>query len=155
MFASNFFVLFHILISLIAIAAGLMVLGGFLVGLRSRVLIALFFVTSIATSVTGVLFPFTTIMPSHVVAILSLILLGVGLYAVTRPGRIWQRIFVGTAVAALYLNVFVLLAQTFLKNPALMALAPTQSEWPFALVQVLTLATFVALGYRAVRRAAR
>jgi hypothetical protein len=56
---------------------------------------------------------------------------------------------VGCAVAALYLNVFVLVAQGFMKVPALHALAPTQSEPPFAIVQGIVLVIFIALGIAA------
>jgi hypothetical protein len=55
-----------------------------------------------------------------------------------------------TAVMSLYLNVFVLIVQTFQKVPALRELAPTQSEPPFAISQLIVLVMFVVLGYRAV-----
>ncbi|MEI7688139.1 MAG: hypothetical protein WCL32_24305, partial [Planctomycetota bacterium] len=44
------------------------------------------------------------------------------------------------------LNVFVLIIQTFLKVPALHDLAPTQSEPPFAVTQLVVLLAFVVLG---------
>lgn len=53
---------------------------------------------------------------------------------------------------ALYLNVFVLVVQLFLKVPALIVLAPTQSEPPFQLTQLVVLALFLALGIAAVIR---
>ena len=60
--------------------------------------------------------------------------------------------YVVTAVVALYFNVFVLVVQSFLKVPALNALAPNGSEPPFAIAQGIVLVAFVALGTLAVRR---
>ena len=68
------------------------------------------------------------------------------------PRRRWRATYVATAVAALYLNSFVLVAQTFVKNPALKEIAPTQSEPPFVITQALVLITFVVLRFLAVRR---
>jgi uncharacterized membrane protein SirB2 len=64
----------------------------------------------------------------------------------------WRPIYVVCATMALYLNVFVLVVQGFQKVPALAALAPTQSEPPFLVAQVLVLALFVVLGFLAVKR---
>jgi hypothetical protein len=50
------------------------------------------------------------------------------------------------AVTALYLNVFVLVAQLFMKVPSLKALAPTQSEPPFKVTQLAVLTVFIVLG---------
>jgi len=49
-------------------------------------------------------------------------------------------------VIALYLNVFVLIVQLFQKVPALKAIAPTQSEAPFKVTQLVALVLFVVLG---------
>ena len=87
------------------------------------------------------------------VAAISLVLLVIclaALYAKRLQGP-WRRIFVITAVASLYLNVFVLIVQLFLKTPQLAELAPTQSEAPFALTQALMLGIFLWLGRAAVR----
>jgi hypothetical protein len=64
----------------------------------------------------------------------------------------WRPIYVVCATMALYLNVFVLVVQGFQKVPALAALAPTQSEPPFLVAQVLVLALFVVLGLLAVKK---
>lgn len=156
MFGFNGFILLHIGISLIAIGAGFVVVGGFLTRSTLRGSTHVFLAASVASSATGLMFPFTRFMPSHAIAIISLAVLAVALYAyysANLTGR-WSRIFVGAAVAALYLNVFVLIAQTFAKNPALVALAPTQSELPFALAQTVALLIFSRLGLIAVRRTA-
>jgi hypothetical protein len=62
---------------------------------------------------------------------------------------LWRQVYVIGSVLALYLNVFVLVVQLFLKVPALTALAPTQSEPPFQITQLVVLAIFVGLGVAA------
>jgi hypothetical protein len=57
-----------------------------------------------------------------------------------------------TAVLLLYLNVFVLVAQLFAKVPALKAMAPTQSESPFKIAQILVMVVFIAVGILAAKR---
>jgi hypothetical protein len=113
---------------------------------------ALFLVTTILTSVTGFLFPIHGFTPALGVGIFSCIILAVALIAYY--GRqligVWRWIYVVTAVAALYFNVFVLVVQSFIKVPALNALAPTQSEPPFAIAQAAVLAIFVLIGIAAV-----
>ena len=64
----------------------------------------------------------------------------------------WRGIYVVGALLSLYLNFFVLIVQSFQKIPALKALAPTQSEPPFAIAQGVTLVLFVVLGVLAVKR---
>src|SRR5205814_6818001 len=111
----------------------------------------IFLATTILTSVTGFVLPFEHFMPSHAVGILSLVVLTVAIaarYALHLAG-IWRRIFVVSAVIALYLNVFVLIAQLFQKVEALRALAPNQSEPPFLLTQLVVLVLFVGIGIAA------
>jgi len=154
--SGHWFLLFHIAVSLIAIAAGFIVVGGFLTRSQLNGATQLFLAASVATNVTGLMFPFTHFLPSHAVAIISLLVLAIALFAYyfKTPSRRWHRIFVGTAITALYLNVFVLIAQTFAKNPGLVALAPTQSEPPFALSQIAALIAFAAIAYVSMKRAA-
>lgn len=148
------YTLFHIALSLVAIAAGFVVVGGFLSNARLDGATHLFLATSVATNVTGLLFPFTALLPSHIVALISLLVLAVAIYAryFTSLGGVWRGVYVITATLALYLNVLVLIAQTFLKNPALSALAPTQAEPPFAVTQGLALVLFLAVGLLSMRR---
>jgi hypothetical protein len=54
-------------------------------------------------------------------------------------------IYVVTAAAALYINVFVLIVQAFQNVPALHALAPSQKELPFVATQLVVLAVFFVL----------
>jgi hypothetical protein len=114
----------------------------------------LFLATTVATSVTGFGFHREQLLPSHIVGIISLVLLAVAilaLYVFALRGA-WRRIYVVTAVASLYLNVFVLIVQGFLKVPALHALAPTQNDPPFAIAQGIALIAFIAIGTAAARK---
>jgi len=108
---------------------------------------AVFIWTTVATSVTGFFFPFHRFLPSHAIGIISLVLLAVAIYALY--GRslagAWQRIYALMAMIAFYLNVFILVVQLFQKVPALRALAPTQTEGPFKLTQLVVLVAFVVL----------
>jgi hypothetical protein len=113
------FTLVHVVLSLAGIFAGLVVAGGLVAGKRLDSWTGAFLVTTVATSVTGFGFPFVTFLPSHAVAIISLVVLPVVIVA--RYGKhlsgAWRVIYVVGAVLALYLNVFVLLAQLFLRLP--------------------------------------
>ena len=149
----------HTIISLIAIAAGLVVMFGMLGSKRQGGLTAIFLIFTILTSATGfVIPPFLTdkLLPSHMIGILSLVLLAVAclaLYVMKLAGP-WRWIYVVTALASLYLNVFVLVIQSFLKVPALHALAPSvpPAEPPFAVVQGIVLVFFVIVIIGAWRR---
>ncbi len=143
--------IFHVAISLIGIGAGFVILYEFLTSKWSRGWNTLFLVTTVATSVTGFFFPFHHFLPSHAVGILSLAVLAVALLARYRYHLVggWCRTYVITALVALYFNVFVLVAQMFQKIPALKALAPTQTEAPFKLAQLVVLVLFVVFTTRA------
>jgi hypothetical protein len=147
------FTVLHVLISLAGIATGLTVLAGMLGSKRLAGWTAVFLATTALTSVTGFLFPRDRILPSHIVGGISLLELAIAilaLYAFRLEGA-WRWIYVVTAVLALYLNAFVAVVQSFLKLPALTALAPTQSEPPFLVAQLVVLAGFAVLGIAAVR----
>jgi hypothetical protein len=147
------FTLLHVVISLVGIGAGLLVLYGLITSRRFSGWTAIFLATTILTSVTGFLFPFERVLPSHIFGVISLVLLAiavVALYGYRLAGRA-RWIYVASAVAALYLNVFVGVVQSFLKVSFLQPLAPTQSELPFIVAQGLTLVAFAVLGFVAVR----
>jgi len=93
-------------------------------------------------------------MPSHVVGIVSLLVLAVSLFALysKRLQGGWRRTYVITAVIALYFNVFVLVAQLFAKVPALKELAPTGTEPPFIVAQVIVMVAFIVLGVLGTRK---
>ena len=153
------FVLVHVVISLIAIVSGLIVMFGMLGSKRQPGLTAIFLVTTILTSATGFVIPpllFEKFLPSHLFGLMSLVLLAIAcfaLYIMNLRGA-WRWIYALTALVALYLNVFVLVVQSFLKVPALHALAPSvpPAEPPFAVAQGIVLVFFVIVIIGVIRR---
>jgi hypothetical protein len=141
------FTLLHVAITLVAIGSGLIVVGGLFASHRLPFTTALFLLTTALTSVTGFLFPIHGLTPALSVGILACGVLVVALYALYKEHLVgaWRWIFVVTAVASLYLNIFVLIVQSFVKVSALNALAPTQTEPPFTITQVVVLAIFVLI----------
>ena len=147
------FTLFHVFLSLVGLGAGLIVLYGLLKSQRYDRWTKRFLVTTVATSVTGFLFPVQQFLPSHGVGILSLIVLAIAILARYRYQLAggWRRTYAITALIALYFNFFVLIVQLFLKVPPLHALAPAGSEPPFQIAQGSLLLLFIALTIRAVK----
>jgi hypothetical protein len=148
------FTFLHVIISLIGIGSGLIVLYGLLNGKRMNGGTAIFLLLTVLTSVTGFLFPFEHLLPSHKVGIISLVLLAIAIlarYSFHMAGA-WRSTYVVSAVMSLYLNCFVLVAQAFMKAPALHALAPTGKEPPFLAAQLILLAIFIVLTITAVKR---
>ena len=146
----------HVVISLIGIVSGLVVLFGLFKSQSMPGMTAIFLITTILTNATGFMFPFDKLLPSHIIAILSLVLLAiacVALYGMNLSGA-WRAIYLITAIASLYLNVFVLVIQSFMKVGPLHALAPSipPSEPPFAVTQGVVLVLFVIAIIAAVRR---
>ncbi|QQO19467.1 hypothetical protein JJB98_05910 [Bradyrhizobium diazoefficiens] len=153
------FTMLHVIISLIAIAAGLVVMFGLLGSKAMPGLTAIFLLFTILTSATGFLFPFKELLPSHIIGIISLALLAtacLALYGMKLAG-VWRPVYIVTAMVSLYFNVFVLVIQSFLKVPALAALAPAVPPAPpsgpvFAVVQGIVLVFFIMLTASAWRR---
>ena len=150
------FVLLHVIISLVGIAAGFIVMFGMLGSDRMPGWTALFLLFTILTSATGFLFPFNGVTPGIIIGALSLVLLAIAciaLYGMKLSGA-WRWIYVVTAMISLYLNVLVLIIQSFLKIPALTALAPGNppSGPAFAVLQGIVLVFFVLVIIGAVRR---
>jgi hypothetical protein len=96
------------------------------------------------------------LLPSHIISIISLVLLAIAVIAryIRHLAGSWRWIYVVTAMIALYLNVFVLVIQSFLKIGPLHALAPSvpPSEPPFAVIQGIVLLLFVIATVAAVRK---
>jgi hypothetical protein len=137
----------HVIISLVAIASGIIVAVGIIMGKRLPAMTALFLFTTVLTSVTGFFFPLHGVTPGIIVGILSLVILliaVVALYGKHLAGG-WRRTYVITAMFALYLNCFVLVAQLFEHVPSLHVLAPTGTESPFKISQGIVLLLFVVL----------
>ena len=150
------FTTLHVVISLIAIVTGLVVMFGMLGPYKSGGLAAIFLLLTILTSITGFMFPFNGITPGIVIGILSVVLLAiacVALYARHLTGA-WRPIYVLTALISLYLNVFVLVVQSFLKIPPLHELAPGDPPAgpAFAVVQGIALVFFAIMIIRVWRR---
>jgi len=147
------FTLIHVVLSVVGIVAGLVVVGGLMAGMRLDGWTGLYFLTTILTNVTGFGFPFANILPSHIVGGISLVVLAIGLAARywKHIAGSWRWVFVVTTVTALYFNVFVLFAQLFVKVPALIAIAPTQTAPAFIVTNVIVLVLFVILGRAAVK----
>jgi hypothetical protein len=147
------FTLLHVVISLVGIATGFVVVYSMLNANRLSIWTAIFLATTVLTSVTGFFFPFEKLLPSHIFGVISLAvlvptLLALYLFHLAGP---WRWVYVVGALVALYLNTFVGVVQAFLKIAPITALAPTQSEPPFLIAQLLLLAIFVGLGVLAVR----
>jgi len=147
--------LFHTAISLAAIAAGLMALAAMLKGQTPVTLTGVFLGLTVLTSVTGFLFHNDKVTPGMVIGAISLIVLAVALFALYGrhlAGR-WRTAYVITATLALYLNVFVLVIQSFIKVPPLHALAPSipPAGPVFAAIQGMVLLAFLVAGWKAVK----
>jgi hypothetical protein len=147
------FTILHVIISLIAIAAGFVVFYQMLNSQFSPLWTLVFLAFTLLTSLTGFMFPITAFTPALGFGILSMIAMPVAIYALysRHLAGAWRWIYVVTALFALYLNVFALVVQTFQKIPALNTLAPKGSEPPFAIAQAVVLLAFLYFGYRAVK----
>jgi len=144
----------HVLISLFAIVAGVVVVYGMLQADTMATWTHLFLATTIATSLTGFLFPITKFTPALAFGVLSILVLiptVLAVYKFKLTGR-WRTIYVVGAIFALYLNLFVLIVQSFLKIPSLHVLAPQGNEPPFAVAQAILLVSAILAGFFAVRR---
>jgi hypothetical protein len=154
LFSLSAYTILHVIISLLGIGTGLVVLFGMIAGQRLNGWTFWFLLTTVLTSLTGFGFPFDRLLPSHILAILSLAALLIAIlarYAFAMEGA-WRWLYVVAAVLSLWFNVFVLVAQGFGKIPALNALAPTQSEPPFLIAEAVGLAIFVLLAVVAIRK---
>ena len=138
---------FHVLISLIGILTGIIALLGMIAGTKLDGWNAVFLVTTALTSITGFFFPFHKLLPSHILGVISLFVLAFAIPAryVKHLEGPWRKIYAITASIALWLNVFVLVAQLFMKVPALHAMAPNGNEPPFLISQVVVMAVFIVL----------
>jgi hypothetical protein len=144
----------HVLISLVGIASGFVVIFGFLTGRRLDRWTAIFLATTVLTSLTGFFFPIERLTPGLVIGIISLLILAIAIiarYKLHLAGRAGA-VYVVCSVIALYFNVLVLIVQSFQKVPPLKALAPTQSEPPFVVTQLIVLGFFVLIAVLSLTR---
>ncbi|HTT96655.1 MAG TPA: hypothetical protein VMF58_01285 [Rhizomicrobium sp.] len=153
-FGLTLFTLIHVVITLIAMAAGLISVFGMIGNDRRDGMTAVFLLFTVLTSVTGFLFPIHGLTPALILGMMSIVVLAIALaarYLFAMQGA-WRWIYIVTAVVAQYFNSFVLVVQSFLKIPALHALAPQGNEPPFAFAQGVVLLFYIVLGYLAVKR---
>ncbi|MGO9340481.1 MAG: hypothetical protein ACLPY1_23660 [Terracidiphilus sp.] len=152
--STSAFTQFHVILSLIGIAAGLVALVGLIANRLLSAVTALFLITTVLTSVTGFLFPFKGVTPGIILGILSIIALVLAIAAlyVGKLAGAWRGTYIISAGIALWFNVFVLFAQSFAKIPALHAIAPTQASPAFGITQVVVLVVFIFLTRRAFKR---
>jgi hypothetical protein len=147
------FTTLHVILSLVAMVAGVVVMIGMLASVRLGFWAGLFLATAILTSATGYLLPAPGLLPSHIVGGISLVALVIAALAFytgrLRGVRRW--LYVVCAMLAIYLNVFVGVIQAFQKLPFLHVLAPTQTEAPFTITQLAVLAIFLLWGFFALR----
>jgi hypothetical protein len=148
------FTALHVAISLAGIASGAIALAAMISGKLPKKTTAIFLATTVATSVTGCMFPATSFGPPQIVGVISLVVLALAIPALYggHLRGLWRPVYIMGAVLALYLNVFVFVVQAFQKLPFLHSFAPTGSEPPFLVVQVAVLVIFAALGLLAIKR---
>ena len=148
------FTVLHVALSLVGIIAGLIALPAYATGRWMPRMTALFLATTAATTLTGFLFPITAFTPALGVGIVSSVVLAAAiaaLYGFRLHGRA-RSLYAVTATAGLYLNLFVLVVQGFLKVEALNALAPNGTEPAFVIAQAIVLAAVILLGWKAFRQ---
>ncbi len=144
----------HVALSLVGIISGFVVMRDFLQARFRPGPVWVFLVTTALTSATGYLFQRDHVLPSHIVGAIALLVM-VPTWLAWQPYRLangWRRTFVVGATVSQWFNVFVLVAQSFLKVPALHELAPKGSEPPFAIAQGVVLLLFIAVAVIAWRR---
>lgn len=146
--------LFHIALSLVGIATGFVVVADLMGNRLQKSWTGWFLTTTLATSLTGFLFPIHGFTPALAFGVISTIVLGLAIYALhaRRLAGPWRKTYAISSVIAQYLNFFVLVAQLFQKVPALRELAPTQNAPAFGITQAIVLAVFIRMGFVAVKK---
>jgi len=144
----QFFTLFHTALSLVTIISGILVVKGLISSAGRQLWTVLFLVTAAATTITGFFFPFNGVTPAFILGIISIVPITLAFVARYRHRAVgaWRGTYAISAVVTLYFNCFVLVVQAFQKVPSLQALAPTQSEPPFQIAQLVTLILFIVAG---------
>ncbi len=148
----------HVALSFIALLAGAMVLIALWGGRRAPTSEAVLLLSTALICLTGFPLPSPpgtpTPDPARIVGVVELVVVVIAALAlyVGRLARAWRGIYVATVVLAVYLNVFVAVAQAFMKIEVLHAFAPTGKEPPFLIAQLVTVALFVVFGVMAFKR---
>ena len=150
----TFLTLVHTALSLAGLVLGFYAIAGLLNPGSQRTATRWFLGLAVLATATGFLFPFTVVTPAFAVGLIStlvLVLTLVAHYAFGRQG-IWHVVWVLGIVISVFFLAFVTIAQAFLKIGFLNALAPTGSEPPFAVAELVCLAIFAVLAVLALRR---
>ncbi|MBB3610933.1 hypothetical protein [Rhizobium sp. BK602] len=146
--------LIHVIISLIAILAGIVVIHGLITVRRHARSTLVYMVTILLTSLTGFLFPFNGVTPGIVFGIVTVLVFiptAIARYGLRMAG-VWRLVFIAGSLFMLYLNCVVLVVQSFQKIPALNAIAPLGNEPSLLAVQVVLLVAFLIVGLLSLRR---
>lgn len=141
----------HVVISLIGILAGLAFFFGVARGGWSKNANRVFYAFTALTSITGFLFPPKPIGPPFIFGVVSLVVLALAALAL-RGG--WRRSYLGLALFAQWLNMVVLVVQSYQKIPQLHALAPLGNEPAVLATQGAVVVLLAWLGWKALRRPA-
>jgi hypothetical protein len=146
--------LFHVIVSLIAIAAGIVLAHGLITRKRYDRWTLIFMVTTAVTVLTGFVFPYNGFTPGigvGIICVLIFIPTALARYRFAMAG-IWRPIFVVGALALFYFNCLVFVVQSFQKIPPLNALAPTGGEPIIGAVQAVVFIAFLIVGFFSIRR---
>jgi hypothetical protein len=155
------FTILHVVITLSAIVSGFVVMFALLSSKRPAGLTVIFWLFTVATTVTGFMFPFNGFTPAIGTGVVATLFFVVGLIAIYIKKCIgaWRWIYVVTMMVSLYLNVFVLITQSFQKlkflNPAAPMVGPPFADptnTQFVIAQVATIVFFLVVGFLAVRK---
>ena len=147
------FTVLHVIISIVELLAGAILVLQMIAGNRSG-LNGVFLATGALTTLTGFLFPYHGVTPAIVLGFITLpfLLLAAVAWYTGRLRGTWRVIYVLSTLIILYFDAFVAVVQSFMKIPALHALAPEGKEPPFAVAQGLVLLLFIVVGYLALKR---
>jgi hypothetical protein len=153
-FGTSTFTVIHVVISLVGIAAGIPLMAAMIGGRPLGVANMVFLVATVATTLTGFLFPFHGFDPAIGVGIVSTIALAVALLALYggHLAGFWRPAYTVGVTLALYLNVFVGVVQSFQKIPFLQGADPNHQPPAFAVVQGAVLIGFIVIGVFATKR---
>lgn len=151
-------ILAHVVTGLVGIASGLIAVGGIFYGRRLAGWNLVFLLMTAAACATGFVFlPSDGVTSAQLVGFFTVFLLAIAGYA--RYGRglagSWNQVYAFTAVGALFLNILITTAQSFLHIPALRALAPTQQSPVYVAVKVTLFLVFIMIALAAAKRAGR
>jgi hypothetical protein len=148
----------HVTLSFIGLLAGALVLIALCAGRHQPTWEAVLLLTTALICLTG--FPLAsppgtpTPDPARILGVMELVIVVIAAFAlyVRHLANAWRGIYIVAIVLAVYFNVFVAVAQAFLKIGFLHAFAPTGKEPPFLIAQLVTLGLFVVIGVTAFKR---